>query len=89
MLFFFRRRTRRRWKLKYTFLHHGQEVHEFERFFSQAEAEERFATMRNYHAQLQQPIMHAQLTGPDGVQRDLLATQAGRQGQTRKRFELA
>jgi hypothetical protein len=70
-------------------LHHSQEVQEFERFLSQAEAEERFATMRNYHAQLQQPITRAQLTGPDGVQRDLLAAQSDRQGQTHKRFKLA
>ena len=88
MLFLFRRKTRRQWKLKYTFLHQGQQVHESDRFLSQAEAEERFAAMQHYHAQLQQPITHAQLTGPNGVRRDLLIAKSGRQGKTRQQFEL-
>ena len=73
MLHFFRRR-RRHWRLRYTFLQQGQEVREIERFFTQAEAEERFSAMTRYHTRLRQPILSAQITGPKGFQKDLLET---------------
>jgi hypothetical protein len=72
MMFRYFRRVRRQWKLSYTYLYQGQEIREIERFFSQAEAEARFVAMQRYHSQRAQPIVRAQIRGPDGRQRDLL-----------------
>lgn len=70
-MFFHFSRPRRQWKLRYTFLYHGNEIQEDDRFLTRAEAEERFQTMCAYHTNLQQPITSAQLYGPKGFHADL------------------
>ncbi|MFZ4664703.1 MAG: hypothetical protein ACOYNY_47365 [Caldilineaceae bacterium] len=71
-MFWRSRRVHRQWQLHYIYLYHGQEIREVARFFSQAEAEERFGTMQRYHTTRAQPIVQAQIRGPHGFQRDLL-----------------
>lgn len=72
-MFFHFNRPRRQWKLRYIFVYNGNEVQEDDRFLTRTEAEERFQTMCTYHAKLQQPIIKADLYGPNDFHADLMS----------------